>query len=54
LLASALDVSAYVRRTSLLVDLDGGLVVLDTNDLSYEVVVTNTDLDLSVVPPASA
>jgi hypothetical protein len=34
-------------RTGLLVDLDGGLVVLDTNDLSNEVVMSNTDLEES-------
>ena len=31
-------------HTSLLVDLNGGLVVLNSNDLSYKVVVTDTDL----------
>ena len=35
-------------RTSLLVDLNGGLVVLDTNDLSYEAVVADTDLNMLV------
>ena len=32
-------------RTSLFVDLDGGLVGFDSNDLADEVVVTNTNLD---------
>jgi hypothetical protein len=42
----------YMRgvRTGLFVDLDGGLVGVDSNDLAYEVVVTNTDLgQLAVV-----
>jgi predicted HAD superfamily phosphohydrolase YqeG len=35
-------------RTGLLVDLDGGLVGVDSNDLSNEVVVAHTDLLLSM------
>jgi hypothetical protein len=36
-----------VWRTSLLVDLNGGLVGIDSNDFSDEVLVANTDLSLS-------
>jgi hypothetical protein len=43
-----------MQRTSLLVDLNGGLVVLDSNDFSYEVVVADTDLRLSILAPAKA
>lgn len=35
-------------RTSLFVNLDGGLVGVDTNDLSYQVLVANTDLQMLV------
>jgi hypothetical protein len=40
-----------VARTSLLVDLNGGLVGVDSNDLSYKVVVTDTDLEPSTAIP---
>lgn len=56
------DISPVLQRvslrgvpTSLFVDLDGGLVGLDSNDLTDEVVVTNTDLGQSaVVHPSRA
>lgn len=41
-------------RTSLFVDLDGGLVGFDSNDLTNEVVVTNTNLDESAFSHLSA
>lgn len=41
-------------RTGLLVDLDGGLVGVDSNDLSNEVVVAHTDLLLSMSGCAKA
>jgi hypothetical protein len=43
-------VSGHVR-TSLLVDLDGGLVGVDSDDLSNEAVMTNTDLEPSTAVP---
>lgn len=36
-----------VWRTSLLVDLDGGLVVVDSNDFAYQVLVSNANLHMS-------
>ena len=36
-------------RTGLFVDLDGGFVGLDSNDLTDEVVMTNTDLEPSTL-----
>jgi hypothetical protein len=49
------DTSVYRRRitrdwrTSLLVDLNGGLVGVDSNDLSYQALVAYTDLKLSIL-----
>jgi transcription elongation factor len=43
-----------IARTSLLVDLDGGLVVVDSNDFSDEVVMTNADLKRSTDAVASS
>lgn len=38
--------------TSLLVDLDGGLVVFDSNDFTNEVLIADTDLEMSTAVPA--
>lgn len=38
----------YLERTSLFVDLNGRLIGINSNDLSYQFVVTDLDLSSSV------